>query len=137
MHALTLGVAARYGLHPNRDSVHRIDQRLMPAICAVHRFVGRCTSSLNLPGRPMICLSLGGIRYPAVCLPGSRRRLAAVMFRHQAAALAARRQPIEEHGVLRRRPLFAGQMVAGRDINAQSRVTSPIGTWCLVVDRWT
>src|ERR1022692_3180060 len=66
IYSLTLGISARHGLHPAPSCIRATDQRLMPLVCALHRSVSRLTAGLNLPGRPIVCLSLDGARYAAV-----------------------------------------------------------------------
>jgi hypothetical protein len=97
--SIALGVSARYGLHPPDVSTHKVDQRLMPFVCAAHRLAGSLTSGLGLPGRPMLCISLNGVRFPAVCMHHKGARLAALVFQDQIKPEDVSAWRIEAHGV--------------------------------------
>jgi hypothetical protein len=134
--SIVLGVSARYGLHPSASKMHRVDQRLMPFVCAAHRLIGRLTSGLGLPGRPMVCLSLDGVRFPAVCVQNSGVSFAAVVFQDQIRLETVSMRQIEEHGLLRRWPASVKYIATPQDIVSDALgITFSTGTLALIVER--
>lgn len=136
IYSITLGISARHGLHPAPSYTRAMDQQLMPLVCTLHRLVGHLTTGLKLPGRPIVCLSLEGVRYPAVCVTDGETSSAIAIFRDQIAPEVMRLHRAEEHGLWRRQPVLIQHLRttgnAGNDSLASALLP---GAWGLIARR--
>jgi hypothetical protein len=137
IYLVALGVSARHGLHPPAFETHRADQQLMPYLCTAHRVIGRLTSGFRLPGRPMVCLSLDGVRFPAICAQGKGTSLAVIVFQDQIEPEAvASTQRIKEHALWRTYAASVQYVAAPRDeVCGRLGIALTTGTFAVVVER--
>lgn len=134
-YSATLGVSARYGLHPAEPCTDGLDHRLMPTVCAIHRAARNLTARFGLPGQPIVCLSVDGARYPAVCFSCNGLDWAAIMFQEQNLPNELRSRHIVELGIRSSRPVFANNLGIPGVHGGVADNTARDATWSLVVRR--